>query len=58
MTGRHLQRIRESLSLTRKDFAKALGIGRNQAKEYEERTRVPRTVALAAKALQAGLDEK
>jgi hypothetical protein len=44
--------------MTRKEFARALGIGRNLVKEYEEAPKVRRTIALAAKAVKAGITDK
>jgi transcriptional regulator with XRE-family HTH domain len=58
VTGSKLTRIRESLGLTKKEFARRLGISRTLLQKSEESPRVKTTVALAAKALAAGLDPK
>lgn len=58
MSGAKLQKIRKDLGLTRKDFARRLGCSRTSLLAYEQATRVKRTVALAAKAIAAGLDDK
>jgi transcriptional regulator with XRE-family HTH domain len=58
VTGPQLMKIRKALGLDRKAFARKLGIARGLVKEYEESARVRKTVALAARALQAGLDDR
>jgi DNA-binding transcriptional regulator YiaG len=58
VSGAKLRKIREGLGMTRKEFARALGIGRNLVKEYEEAPKVRRTIALAAKALRSGLNDR
>lgn len=51
-------KIRKDLGMNRKEFARALGCSRTSLLAYEQSARVKRTVALAAKALAAGLDTK
>jgi DNA-binding transcriptional regulator YiaG len=58
VSGAKLRKIREGLVMTRKEFARALGIGRNLVKDYEESPKVRRTIALAARALKAGLNDR
>lgn len=58
MTGAKLMRLRKEMGLNRKEFARRLGCSRTSLLAYEHAAKVKRTVALAAKALAAGLDDR
>jgi len=55
MTATEFRQWRERLGLNRVEAAAALGMGRNQPQRYEEGQPIPKYVALACLALEAGL---
>lgn len=56
MTATQFREWRERLGLNRVEAAAVLGMGRNQPQRYEEGQPIPRYVALACAALEAGID--
>lgn len=56
MTAEEFTQWRERLGLNRLEASKALGIGRNQPKRYEdEGQEIPRYIALACAAVAMGV---
>lgn len=56
MTANDFREWRKRLGLNRVEAAAVLGMGRNQPQRYEEGQPIPRHVALACAAIEAGLD--
>lgn len=55
MTATQFREWRERLGLNRVEAAAVLGMGRNQPQRYEEGQPIPRYIALACAALEAGI---